>query len=466
MSNKKVLIIGLDCVTPELLFDKWLEELPNIKKLAENGIYGQMESTIPPITVPAWMSMVTSKDPGELGFYGFRNRIDYSYSELDIATSVKVKEDTLWDILSAADRKVIVLGVPQTYPINKEINGCMVTGFLTPDTNSRYTYPDSLKGEIEKLVGEYIIDVEKFRTEDKNFLLRQIYEMTEKRFKVAEYLLSRKEWDFFMMVEMGSDRIHHGMWKYFDETHKKHPRDSKFKNAIKNYYKFLDEKIGEILSRVSKDTVVLVVSDHGAKRLDGGICVNDWLIKEGYLAMKNNPKEITRFDIKDVDWSKTKAWGEGGYYARIFLNVKGREPDGQIEKRSYEKERDELAARLKTIKNENGKLLNTRVFKAEEIYRECRNIPSDLIVYFDDLRYRSIGSIGNEDIVTLENDIGPDDVNHSQFGVFIMSPAGPKSRMVKNLRIYDVAPTVLDLMGVDIPSDMIGETIERERADE
>ena len=72
--RKRVLIIGWDCAAPELVFDAFKADMPNTRRLMEEGIYGELESTIPPITVPAWMCMMTSRDPGELGIYGFRNR--------------------------------------------------------------------------------------------------------------------------------------------------------------------------------------------------------------------------------------------------------------------------------------------------------------------------------------------------------------------------------------------------------
>ncbi|MGA1198808.1 MAG: alkaline phosphatase family protein, partial [Candidatus Latescibacterota bacterium] len=127
--SRRVLVIGLDCAPPELIFYRFKNDLPTIRSLVENGLYGPLKSTIPAITVPAWMSMVTSKDPGTLGFYGLRNRANYSYDQMDIANARLVKDDTLWDILSAHDKKVILVGVPQTYP-PRPVNGCLISSFL------------------------------------------------------------------------------------------------------------------------------------------------------------------------------------------------------------------------------------------------------------------------------------------------------------------------------------------------
>ncbi|TKJ31869.1 MAG: phosphodiesterase [Chloroflexi bacterium B3_Chlor] len=459
VGRRKVLVIGLDCATPQLVFDQWRDDLPNLRRLMQGGVYGELESTIPPITVPAWMSMMTSKDPGRLGFYGFRNRADFSYDRMRIANSKAVVEDTVWDILSREGGRVILVGVPQTYPV-KPINGYMITSFLTPSTSSQYTYPAGLREEVEALVGEYMLDVENFRTEDKDDLLRQIYEMTEKRFKVVRHLLREKEWDFFMLVEMGVDRIHHGFWKFFDPGHWKYEAGSPYQNAIKDYYQYLDREIGEILGTLDEDTAVLVVSDHGAKHMEGGICINEWLKQEGYLTLREEPQDIVPLEKVEIDWDRTVAWGAGGYYGRLFLNVQGREPRGIIPAGEYESVRDELVEKLSQITDENGVNIGTVAYKPQDVYGECRNVPPDLMVYFGNLFWRSVGSMGHRDIRTRENDIGPDDANHSQQGIFIMYDPRRQGRgRVDGLQVTDVGPTVLDLFGLPIPEDMQGKTI-------
>ncbi len=138
----KCLVIGLDCAAPQLVFGQWREELPTLRGLMEHGAYGRLESTHPPITVPAWASMMSSRDPGELGIYGFRNRKDYSYDGYIIANGAALRYDRAWDVLSRNGKQVILLGVPQTYP-PKPINGCMVTDFLTPRRRANTPIPQS-----------------------------------------------------------------------------------------------------------------------------------------------------------------------------------------------------------------------------------------------------------------------------------------------------------------------------------
>lgn len=457
--DRRVLVVGLDCASPQLVFDQFEEKLPNISKLIDSGVWGPLRSTDPPITVPAWTSMMTSKDPGQLGFYGFRNRSDYSYDGMAFANSQLVKEPAVWDILSAAGKRSILVGIPQTYP-PKAINGLVVCDFLTPNKQSRWTYPDDFKDEVEAVTGGYIIDVDNFRTDDKDRLLRQVYEMTERRFKLARHLMVEKDWDFFMMVEMGPDRLHHGFWRYFDTEHRLYEPGHRFEPVIRDYYIYLDERLGELLALVDDDTTVLVVSDHGAKAMAGGICVNDWLIEQGYLTLNEPPSAPTPLKPEMIDWSKTIAWGEGGYYSRIFMNVAGREPQGVVPAGDYAKVRGELRARFEAIADPEGVNIGTRALYAEEVYKATNGIPPDLLVYFGDLNWRSVGKVGNGAVHVFANDTGPDDANHDYHGIFIMSGKGAAPGRRENLSIYDVAPTVLNKLGLEVPEDMIGKVLE------
>jgi len=191
----------------------------------------------------------------------------------------------------------------------------------------------------------------------------------------------------------------------------------------------------------------------------GGLCFNDWLRREGYLVLKEEPKGPTKFKNDLVDWPKTRAWGDGGYYGRCFMNVAGREPQGVIPAADYEKARDDLKARLEAIVDEHGANIGTRAFKPQEIYRAVGGVAPDLIVYFGDLSWRSIGSVGNPTLHVHENDTGPDDANHSQTAMFIHAGPGVAAGRRDNISIYDVAPTVLQAFGLEPPAHMIGKNI-------
>jgi predicted AlkP superfamily phosphohydrolase/phosphomutase len=457
----KALVIGLDCAAPQLVFDSWLEELPTLRGLTERGSFGVLRSSDPPITVPAWSSMTSSRSPGALGFYGFRNRRDHSYDALSFADSRSVRVPRVWDLLSARGRPVIVLGVPQTYPVSR-VNGVMVSCFLTPDTEtSQYTYPPELKEEIEGLVGRYMVDVENFRTEEKPRLLREIEEMTDKRFQVAEHLLETRPWDLFFLVEMGTDRIHHGFWRYSDHHHRLYEPGNEYEGAMLEYYRSLDAKIGHLLRHADDDTAVLVVSDHGAKRMDGGICVNEWLRREGYLVLKEEPAEPTRLTPELIDWERTTAWGEGGYYCRLFLNVAGREPQGTVAPADYERVRDELKEKLEQLGDAEGRPIGTVAHRPEDLYSERNGVPPDLLVYFGDLYWRSLGLVGTGAVHVFENDTGPDDANHAHEGLYMLAAAGVPAGAGPERDLRDIAPTILDLLGEEIPAEMEGRSLLR-----
>jgi predicted AlkP superfamily phosphohydrolase/phosphomutase len=336
----------------------------------------------------------------------------------------------------------------------------MVSCFLTPDTErSQYTYPPELKREIEGVVGRYMVDVENFRTDDKEWLLGQIEEMTQKRFRLAEHLLATRPWDLFFMVEMGTDRIHHGFWRFLDQEHRLYEPGNLHEDAVLAYYRALDEKIASLLSFVDEDTAVLVVSDHGAKRMDGGICVNEWLRQEGYLALKAAPEGPTRVTPELIDWERTTAWGEGGYYCRLFLNVAGREPQGLVAQDDYERVRTELKTKLEALGDELGRPIGTIAHKPEELYGERKGVAPDLLVYFGDLYWRSIGQVGTGTVHVFENDTGPDDANHAHEGLYILAAPGVPPGPGPERDLRDVAPTLLELLDEPVPPEMEGRSM-------
>ncbi len=194
---------------------------------------------------------------------------------------------------------------------------------------------------------------------------------------------------------------------------------------------------------------MLVVSDHGARPMQGAICVNEWLVQEGYLVLEEQPDELTPFSAARVDWSRTRAWGEGGYYCRLCLNVEGREPQGIVDPRpTTSASATSSRAASWSCPDPDGEPIGTRVFRPEELWREQRGIPPDLIVYFGDLGWRSAGSLGHGRHWTFENDTGPDDANHDRDGICVIAgpdiPIGPRA----DLEIYDIAPTILELAGL------------------
>ncbi len=397
--------------------------------------------------------MASSKDPGALGIYGFRNRADYSYDKLSIAMGTAVKEPRVWDILGTRNKNSIIIGVPGTFPIHPA--GTRRDGVVLPHAriDNDYTWPRDLKKEVADVVGEYMIDVKGFRTDDKKWLLEQIYEMTDKRFKLTKHLMQTKPWDLCWWSRWASTASTTASGIHGQDAHR-YEAGNPLEHAIRDYYIHLDTLIGELLSVVDREkTAVMLVSDHGAKCMVGGLCFNDWLIREGYMTMKQPATKPTKFAFDNVDWTKTKVWGEGGYYGRCFINVKGREPQGIVPQAEYESLRDELIRKLEALPDHEGQPMGTRVYKPQAVYKKVNGVPPDLIVLFGDLRWRSVGTIGNPDIYTFENDTGPDDANHAQMGMYTLTVPGVAARgRVDGPTLYDVTPTVLTLLGQPVPA--------------
>lgn len=193
--------------------------------------------------------------------------------------------------------------------------------------------------------------------------------------------------------------------------------------------------------------------------MDGGICINEWLIQEGFLVLEADPPPDAapvRFEDLHVDWSRTRAWGEGGYYGRLFLNVKGREPAGVVAPEDFEAVRHDLASRLESLGDERGRPIGTRCLIPQDLYDNTRGFPPDLIVYFGDLSWRSVGSVGWNAIHVFENDTGPDDANHAQDGMFLYSQGRRDlgGQECHDLHLLQMAPTVLELLDMSVPFDM------------
>lgn len=459
MSVPKLAIIGLDCGTPQLLFDEFAADMPHLAELLARSAWGPMESIAPPITVPAWSCMLSGRTPGELGIYGFRNRADHSYDRLSIATSAHVRVPRVWDLVGASGRDSVLLGVPGTYPPPR-LRGWAVGDFLSPSTATDWTYPSSLGAEVERVGGPYMLDVVDFRSVEKERVARQVLDMTEQRFRVARHLATSREWTLFAMVDMGPDRLHHGFWADCQADHPRFDPNGPRRSVFRDYYRALDAHLGALLESFDDDTAVLLVSDHGAQPMIGGFCINEWLRQRGLLALSTDVDARTPIAEAPIDWSRTIAWADGGYYARVFLNVAGREPAGVVAPADYESVRQEIGDAIEAVTDHEGRPMGNRALRPEDLYPEVNGVAPDLIVYLGDLRWRSVGTLGlGSGLYTFENDTGPDDANHAPTGVFALSGPGIATGRLDDLSIYDVAPTVQRLLDLEAPPGQGGRVL-------
>jgi predicted AlkP superfamily phosphohydrolase/phosphomutase len=449
----KVFVFGIDGAPPELIFDKWIDKLPNIKSLINKGCYAKLNSTIPPSTIIAWNSMMSGKDTSEIGVFSYTYKDYQGKSRLVNSSNIKCK--LVWDILSDQGKKSVVLYVPLSYPV-KPINGVMVSDFLTPGVNSNCAYPEHIKNKISSMTEpEIFFDVAVGLAGHKGLevgkLIEKTYIMTDMQVQLLKENLKEEDWDFFMAVMIGTDRLQHMLWNHFDETHRRYLKDSKYKNALLDFYIYLDKKLGEILKLLDEDTTIIVASDHGMVKQEGKININNWLIENKYLVLKENVviDGKTRFNTDFVDMPKTIAYGGGAYNARIYLN---KEKLGE----SYPLVMEEIIEKIKNIPDDKGKKLDTRVYKSNRVYKntDSKECP-DLTVYFDDLRWASNPDLGQEGLYSWHTAVGADSAGHSRQGSFILvSPKLRKKGYIGEIDIRQIAPTVLKFLDSAIPEDI------------
>jgi len=467
----KVVVLGLDGFNPDLVY-QWRNDLPSLSSMMSKGIFGKIESTVPPITPQAWTCAQTGKNPGQFGFWDFRYRDEFSYGEARLVNSKKAAAaDPLYRILPRYGKRVGMINVPVTYPPPTIPNGYCVSSFMTPNTEVDFTYPKELKEEITRLFGEYILDAStpdmNYRRMDKEAVLKRIYDMDRQKFDILKHFIKGKSCDYIFTVIMGTDRMPHLFYRYFDERHIRYEANPHYKDALKGHYKFCDENIGEILQLLHGETVFIVLSDHSVQRLDGRINLNEWLRREGYLVLGARPTEPVVLGNAAVDWSKTKAWATG-YTGQIYLNVEGREPQGVVTQGEYDFLLNELSERLLAIPDEKGNKLDTKVFKRDDIhFGDFAQFGPDLFIYFDNCHWNIDEALGFDSIYSYDTSLGPDDGAHGPQGFFAMTgPGVPRMGELFDITLVDIAPTVCHLMEVPIPPDMEGRVLTEEESTE
>jgi len=463
----KVYVFGIDSAAPNLIFEKWIKKLPTLNELISEGAWGKIASTVPPITCPAWPTSLSGLNPGWFGLYDLRYRKYGSYFNFGIVNSRILGVNRVWDILSKYGKKSGVTFVPVTYPPTK-IKGFMVSSFLTPSVNSMFTYPNNLRNEILKICDrdKYIIDVYDYRRKNPRQLFEELSAKTKQDFKIIRYLLKKyRKLDFFMSVIMTIDRAQHTLWKFFDKNHPRYINDPILRDSLYELHRQIDEELGETLKYVPKDAAIIVVSDHGAKRMLYRININEILVEEGYLKIKKRVKKPVSLRYLEeneyIDWSKTKAFGLGAYIGQIFLNLEGREPKGIIKKNEYTSIREDLSNIFKDLRGPNGERLNNKVFLKEQVYHgpKVERMP-DITIYFDNLHYGANESIGFNSKYSLETAKGPDDSNHGEYGIFILKD--PEDRIkgkISGIRLEDLMPTILKMLNIKVRANIDGKSI-------
>ncbi|MCD6600301.1 MAG: alkaline phosphatase family protein [Dehalococcoidia bacterium] len=500
----KVAILGIDGASPKLI-EQWRDELPNLKRIMEGGVYGELESTIPPVTCPAWPCMFTGKNPGKIGMYGFISVDVNDDYHIKISSSQNYQQWSLWKMLNDAGIPVGILNLAMTFPPHK-VDGFVVCGIGAPASGrSEYTYPSWLKHELEKAVPGYEpftpadMTIPGKEAEYSKILEREV----DNRCKAAKYLMDPFSWELFVSVFFAVDSAQHYFWKHMDDSHPGH-KGEKYKDVIKHLYMKVDCAIGELINKLPEKTNIIVVSDHGFQTCHRDFVVNRWLEKQGLLTLLPQAKHSSGSSLlwrirgsllstlnpwmvkfiasilpewlmmklstrkkegyliaqfyRSIDWSKTLAYCQGGTGA-IRINLKGREPAGIVEPgKDYEKLLDKIICKLREINDpESGEKINISVFEGREIYSgEYADEGPDIVFYFD--KYMPVGGGRDE---SSEWRTPSRSGWHARNGTFMAYGPDVKSTSEKleNLKIYDITPTLLHMFGLPVPDDMDGRVL-------
>ena len=495
MSSEKsrVIVIGLDGATFDLILP-WVEEghLPTFKRMMEEGSWSELESTTPPMTGPAWSSFITGKNPGKHGIYDFMRRRQGGYDFATINATHR-KGPSFWKLLGDHGKKVIVFNVPITYP-PEEVNGVMISGYLTPPKAADFVFPPELKKDLEAEIGFHstFFPGATYSLGREEKFIRAVHEMTDRTIRVMEFLRNRYPWDCFVGVFQGTDLLQHCLWK--DRNHPVLGR------AFLDLYQKIDRYLGSLFAQLDERTLLLILSDHGFGDLKKQVFLNAWLLSKGFLRLKStwavrakevlfhlgmvpmkahqllvrlgldfsselmeNRESVFSFlgkialSFEDIDWQRTQAYSMGnmGY---IFVNLKGREPEGSVELGDFDRMRREIREELFGMKDdETGKPIMEKVFFKEDLYSgPFLSDAPDIVAVPKDYLYHFRG-----DSVFISNhwmeDLWLMSGFHRARGIFLAAGGSVKRGMKLEVKgIADLAPTLLTFMDIPMPSDMDG----------
>lgn len=451
--------------------------LPNFDKLVNGGVWGNLNSTIPPISAPAWSSFMTGKNPGKHGIYSW-TPLTQNYRE-DLVTSRTLKGSCIWEYLSDEGKLSGLYNIPNTFPPSP-IKGFMITGLMTPSREEQYTYPPDLKHELDKHTNFHLepqnqpdLPDAQFYDHMQNFLRMQ--------FEVIKYLINKKQSDFFCAV-LRPEPVNHRFWT------------NKNKEEVIKSYRLLDKIIGDLLGLIDDDTNLIIISDHGFGRIDSvTFNGNEWLCRKGWLKLKREgtaiPKRFLRPDkllevaatlgakdlinrvvpkksrsvfnlsLKNIDWKRTKAIFRttASGFDLIYINSKDRFKDGIVGNIEYRDLVNQIISDLKELRH-NQQSVVKKVWRREEIYEgPYVNQAPDLIVSYES-GFRGGKRMGSN-FKDYHSGVTTGAV-HSFKGIFIGYGPDIKEDKLNDFNLVDIAPTALHMLGNPIPTDMDGKVLQ------
>jgi len=424
--KKKTFIIGLDG-TPFTLLRDYSDEgnIPFLSSLFKDGSFKEMESVYPTLSSVAWTSFLTGKKPGSHGIFGFID-IEDDLS-LFIPNYKNIKTKTLIEIFAENKKSVLHINLPITYPPPEIEDTYCISGFIAPKIE-KACFPPDLKDYLLK--EDYIIDLDPWMAREekkRRDFYQNLFLATEKRFKICEYLLKKKEFELVILHIMEPDRLFHFFIKEEDK--------------LKKYFFFLDGKLKEFIEKNVKDEDELILlSDHGFTELKKEINVFPFLKNKGMFKLeREDSKELRaiRYDSKAFTITP----------GRIYLFKKERFSKAKYFEDEIIREVEEYLREFSESEGIKG------YFRKEDIFGKkfIRNAPDFLLI--PDTGYDFRADLKNDEIY-MDSALKGTHTFHNAF-VFIRG----KKILKEKIELIDIAPTVLNLSGIKGDYDFDGEVI-------
>ncbi len=438
--HRRVAVIGLSGVSWNLTRDLSARGImPNLAGLLQDGFACEMTSSLPSVSSVAWTSFLTGVNPGQHGIFGFAERRRESYG-LYFPNASQVQSPALWDLLSKKDLKTVAVNIPQTYPVS-ETNGITIAGYMA-DNLEKAVYPPRLVPALQEL--DYRIDVDlALAGTDKDAFMQGLSGTLRKRRDTIVYLLDRIDWNLFVGVFTGCERLLRYFWADYENT------SSPYHQRVMGYFKDIDSAIGEMVSRLSEEDGLIILSDYGISRLEKEVYLNAWLQHEGLLNFKGDPP----YSYENIDGERT--WAFALDPGRIYINLKGSMPQGSVEPgEEYEGLLKELNAAFLSLKDDvTGEPVISRLFRKNDLFSGPSLERAPDFVLRGAQGYDLKGAVSQEAV--FANDLITGMSVYSEPLFYMRGLQGLSVRP----RIIDIAPTILRLLNMSVPGSMDGKAL-------
>lgn len=473
------LLIGLDGATFDVL-DPYMQSgvMPFLAELSERGTGAVLRSIMPPLTPPAWTSLMTGKHPGQHGIFDFFQKEEPGSVYFSFASSQQIGAATIWTLASQQQRRITSLNFPLMFPA-PPVEGAVVPGGMMPWRQLRLgCHPPGLFDRLQSLPGFNPREMLDMQLEIKaidgcpeeewaEFV--ELHIRREQRWaEVLRYLMKEEPADLTAIMFDGVDKLQHLCWRFIDPACRPE-RPSDWERQMialcEGYFRSLDGLVAQIVELAGPEATVVLASDHGFGPTRDVFHINSWLEHNGYLAWAEGQDaeerseidvgfaEMTRH-VHALDWSRTVAYAATPSSQGIHIvdRVPGREEQMPPEVR--EKLVAEIAAALREVRRpHDGQPLVEEVWTREQAFAgPYEALGPDLSLVLADG--------GTISILPSETLVGrrPEPRGHHRWeGIFLA--AGPgirRGERVEELSIVDVAPLLLHRLGLPVPEDMSG----------